>query len=278
MATPQPIIEHQVGYVIVSRYEYERGGTFELPPLPGDHLSITLDGANVMARRLDGRRQQGTIHPGDVTVVPRGAASVWTPHIQTPSAVIHLMILPSMWDWAARAANVDPARIQLRDDFATPDSLLHPMSVALLNAAAATEGVPALYADSLTQSLALHMLAHYTTANLSAPPPRAGHRFRAALDYIEAHLDDDITLDDLAATEGLSTYHFARLFKEATGQPPHQYIVTRRVERAQHLLDTTALSLAAVAAQVGFANQSHLTHHFKRIVGVTPGQYRKAVN
>jgi AraC family transcriptional regulator len=75
---------------------------------------------------------------------------------------------------------------------------------------------------------------------------------------------------------GLNPYHFARQFKAATGLPPHQYVITRRVEQAKHLLKAeTDLSLAEVAVRAGFYDQSQFSHHFKRLVGVTPGQYRK---
>ena len=77
----------------------------------------------------------------------------------------------------------------------------------------------------------------------------------------------------MAAVARLSPYHFARQFKAATGLPPHQYVIARRVERAKHLLQGGGLTLAQVAARAGFSNQSHLSHHFKRLVGVTPGQF-----
>jgi AraC family transcriptional regulator len=79
----------------------------------------------------------------------------------------------------------------------------------------------------------------------------------------------------MAAAARLSPYHFARQFKAATGLPPHQYVIARRVERARQLLQGgDDFSLAEVAAHVGFSDQSQFTHHFKRLVGVTPGQFR----
>jgi AraC family transcriptional regulator len=93
--------------------------------------------------------------------------------------------------------------------------------------------------------------------------------------YIEEHLDAGLSLEQLAAAAHLSVYHFARQFKAAIGLPPHQYVINRRVERARQLLQAgTDLSLAEVAAGAGFSDQSQLTHHFKRLVGVTPGQFR----
>jgi AraC family transcriptional regulator len=79
----------------------------------------------------------------------------------------------------------------------------------------------------------------------------------------------------LTGQTDLSAYHFARQFKAATGLPPHQYVLARRVERAQQLLQAgTDLSLAEVAADAGFSDQSQFSHQFKRLVGVTPGQFR----
>ena len=82
-------------------------------------------------------------------------------------------------------------------------------------------------------------------------------------------------MGQLAAAAHLSAYHFARQFKAATGLPPHQYVIARRVERAKQLLQTESdFTLAEVAASAGFSDQSQFSRHFKRIVGVTPGQFQ----
>jgi AraC family transcriptional regulator len=89
------------------------------------------------------------------------------------------------------------------------------------------------------------------------------------------NLEGSPTLEQMAAVVHLSPYHFARQFKAATGLPPHQYVIARRVERAQHLLRGDGeLGLAEVAFRAGFSDQSHFSSHFKRIIGVTPGQFR----
>jgi transcriptional regulator GlxA family with amidase domain len=101
-------------------------------------------------------------------------------------------------------------------------------------------------------------------------------KLHAVVAYIEDHLDTALPLAHLAATVHLSAYHFARQFKAATGLPPHQYVVTRRVERAQHLLRHSDLSLVDIAASAGFSDQSKLSAHFKRVVGLTPRQFRQS--
>ena len=102
-------------------------------------------------------------------------------------------------------------------------------------------------------------------------------KLRAVVEYVEEHLDPGPTLEQMAAVAHLSPYHFARQFKQATGLPPYQYVILRRVEWARQLLQTqSGLSLAEVAARAGFSDQSQFSHHFKRLVGVTPGQFRRS--
>jgi AraC family transcriptional regulator len=101
-------------------------------------------------------------------------------------------------------------------------------------------------------------------------------RLRAVAAYIEEHLDAGPTLEQIAALARLSPYYFASQFRRATGLPPHQYVIMRRVERAKQLLQGGDCSLAEVAAHAGFSGQSVFCHHFKRLLGVTPRQFRNS--
>jgi AraC family transcriptional regulator len=135
-----------------------------------------------------------------------------------------------------------------------------------------------LAAESLANVLAVHLIRHILAPRRPARGrdgvlPRG--RLRAVVEYIEGHLDVGPTREQMAAVARLSTYHFARQFKAATGLPPHQYVIMRRVERAKQLLQRDGdLSLAEVAARAGFADQSQLSRHFRRLVGVTQGRFR----
>ena len=138
------------------------------------------------------------------------------------------------------------------------------------------QGSPLLI-ESLATMLCVHLLRHIISPHRL---PSAGdgilsrRKLHNVIDYIMQNLEGSPSLGQMAATAHLSPYHFARQFKAATGLPPYQYVIARRVERAQHLLrGQTELGLAEVALRAGFSDQSKFSFHFKRILGVTPRQF-----
>nr|WP_298373682.1 AraC family transcriptional regulator [uncultured Halomonas sp.] len=116
---------------------------------------------------------------------------------------------------------------------------------------------------------------HITMAEKITPGTLSPRHLARVLDYIEAHLDDSLSLAALAGTACLSTSHFGRAFKLATGTSPLRYVVQRRVERAKLMLPHSERSIAQVAYDCGFAGQSHFTRTFHDITGVTPAVFRK---
>jgi AraC family transcriptional regulator len=126
-----------------------------------------------------------------------------------------------------------------------------------------------LAAELLANVRAVHLIRHTLAPRRLArgpdgPLPRG--QLRAVVEYIEGHLGAGPSLGELAAVAHLSAYHFARQFKAATGLPPHQCVIARRVERARQLLQGCGdLSLAEVAAQADFSDQSQFSRHFKRL-------------
>jgi AraC family transcriptional regulator len=262
----------------VSLFRYRGGGHAEVPALPGDSLSITLDGGNILERRLEGTVERGCVRPGDITLVPRGLASQWHPHPDATALVVQLYLPPSLVADAMHALELDPASSALRDVFVAPDPLLAQLGGALVRELQAGAAQGYAYRDVLTHALLLHVARHYrthATAPAAAPTALSAAAVRRVQEYIEAHLDQRLGIEVLAAVAALSPFHFSRLFRAATGASPHQYIIQRRVERIRELLPTSTLSLAQLARAVGFANQSHMTEHFRRIVGVTPAEYRR---
>jgi len=105
-----------------------------------------------------------------------------------------------------------------------------------------------------------------------------GYKLRRVMEFIEAHIDQPMPLERLAAAAAVSPFHFHRQFKRSTGMTPHQYIVRMRTERAKALLSRSDLPLAEVAVQSGFADQSHFTSTFRRTTSMTPRSYRNATS
>ncbi|MBD2259330.1 AraC family transcriptional regulator [Pseudanabaena sp. FACHB-2040] len=133
-----------------------------------------------------------------------------------------------------------------------------------------------LYGDTLTTALAAHFVNHYSTASpldFSSLKIIDRQRLGSVVDYIEAHLSEDIGLSDLALEAGLSKFHFSRLFKAATGLTPHKYLLKRRIEHAAQALQKRAMTLSEASYLFGFTDQSHFTRVFKQVKGMTPKQF-----
>ena len=132
-----------------------------------------------------------------------------------------------------------------------------------------------LLADSLVAAIAMRV-AQRSKPSAERQPDLTTRRMGRVLDYIEANLDTELSLAELAAVACLSPCHFSRSFKDAVGVGPQRYTVRRRVERAKTLLRRGEGNLADVAAATGFADQSHFTAAFRRETGTTPGRFRAA--
>ncbi len=100
-------------------------------------------------------------------------------------------------------------------------------------------------------------------------------RLRLVLEYVEAHLQEDLNLHRLAGVVEMSLYHFGRLFKQSTGLAPHQYVLAQRILKAKQLLADPHRSIAEISRQVGFSSRAHFSVVFRKQVGTTPRGYRR---
>jgi AraC family transcriptional regulator len=136
---------------------------------------------------------------------------------------------------------------------------------------------PNIYAEALGVVLA-HELIRLNATSIEAPHGGlAGWQQKRLVEYIDAHLDEEISLKDFANIANLSPYHFARAFKRSFGEPPHHYLKGRRIERAKTLLENPARSVTEIALAVGFADPVSFTAAFHRLVGTTPTKYRRGL-
>jgi AraC family transcriptional regulator len=269
----------RLGWVGLQAARYRASPTWEYdaPALTHHRLVLVTRPPQELELRFEGAKRHVPPPAGAIILVPAG----------TPGRVrwsggfdwLHIYLEPGLVEHvAAEAFGLDPARLTVPplDGLELPHLRV---AMAAVDAELTVGGAGGrLAAESLANVLAVHLIRHVLAPRRlergrDGMLPRG--RLRAVVEYVEEHLGAGPTLEQMAAVARLSAYHFARQFKAATGLPPHQYVITRRVERAKELLQAgTALSLAEVAAHVGFSDQSHFSQHFKRIVGVTPGQFR----
>lgn len=137
-----------------------------------------------------------------------------------------------------------------------------------------------LYTETLAAAAGQHLLRHYSAHR--APVKKLTGRLtvstlRQLHEYMDAHLSRKISLSELAALAGVSTSHFARIFRESTGVAVHQRLTEMRLQRSEELLRDSSLTIAEIATLTGFADQSHLTRLFHRYRGIPPGTFRRTL-
>jgi AraC family transcriptional regulator len=189
--------------------------------------------------------------------------------------VLYLALNPVFISRVAEGLELDADRIELIEQRRSTDPTLHHIAMALRAGVQTGAALDRMYGEGLSTALAAHLLREYGAA-VPRPKRQYGGLPRAklvrALEYIQDQLDADLTVSGIAQAVGLSPYHFTRLFKESTGQSPYQYVVDARVRKAKELLTTGKFTISEAASHLGFADQSHLTRHFKRVFGLPPKQ------
>jgi len=216
-------------------------------------------------------------------LVPRGGLLLYSlkesyqVHIPDPFDAVSFRIDQATLDDSARQVGMSSAP-ELSETFQSrPDEIMLNLSLSLLPALHRPSEVNKLFADHVLNAVLIHLLAEASKPGAIAGASRrmTAANVRAAHDYMLAYLSHDTSSASLAALCDLSVDQFNRAFKMATGLPPHRWLLRERVRRARELLEGTNLSIGDIAAQCGFADQSHLTRVFKGHVGVSPGAWRR---
>ena len=233
-------------------------------------ITINLGQSFQVERILDRHLKTGLMFTGAVALCPMHSSQAirWD-----RDANILLLNLESELLTRNAVELLDTDRFELLPHLIVQDVLIHQIGLEL-KAQLKTNGSDSrLYAESAATFLAVHLLHNYTTRKSSIREYEGGlpqQKLKQSIDYIQDNLAREISLNELANELGISRYYFCRLFKQSTGFSPHQYVIQQRVERAKQLLLRGEMSIADVAQVCGFAHQSHLTRHFKRLTGVTP--------
>jgi AraC family transcriptional regulator len=187
--------------------------------------------------------------------------------------VLLLTLDPVFVSCVAEGLEFNADRIELIEQQRSSDPTLHHIAMALRAGVQSGAALDRMYGEGLSTALAAHLLREYGAAVLG-PKTQYGGLTRAklvrAVEYVQDQLNADLTVSGIAQAVGMSPYYFTRLFKESTGQSPHQYVVEARVRKAKELLITGKFTIGEAAHHVGFVDQSHLTRHFKRVFGLPP--------
>ncbi|MFN6566194.1 AraC family transcriptional regulator [Dendronalium sp. ChiSLP03b] len=251
--------------------------SFDLPAAEMTEYSIDRYGIGInigqgfqLERVLEGTVEEGFIPPGGSCLCPSyyRQAYRWDRRNQ----IVYLNLTPELLSLQATAL-LKTDCVEIIPQFAIQDQLIYQIGLALQAELRSQGSSGRLYAEAMAAALAVHLLRHYTTQGHRTINCNGGfpqHKLRLVIDYINDNLEYELSLKELAALVQLSQYHFCRVFRQATGLSPHQYLVRQRIEKAKELLQKGGMSIAAVAVACGFTHQSHLHRHFKRLTGVTP--------
>ncbi len=246
-------------------------------------LMLFAGGPFYLDRRYeDGLRTNAVMVEGDLYLRPDQVAPYeisWNGLSSIPTRTLNIHLSRDLLSRTAEEmAGYDPAHLYLTRRECFQDSLLKQIGLAIWRELEQSTPVGKLYAQTAAQMMAVHLLRHYTTAQIRIKETAqllTRRQLKRVSDFVLADLSQDLSLEALAEQVGLSSYHFARLFHRTTGESPHQFVLRQRIEKAQSLLKETNSPLAFVALESGFANQSHLTRTFNRYLGLTPKAYRQ---
>jgi len=239
------------------------------PPDPA--IVVHIGNALTLRCDFDGRSHRGMRLHGDVNVIPAQMPSRW----ETREEYTELSIrLPrKLIDEIANQSDLDPARVELREQFHLRDPRLQHVSLALKTELEAGFPNGRLFSESLANALGVllvHQHSNLSTALPSTGPKISAGRLRRMLSYIDNNIGSDLSLAELADVVGLGISHCKTTFRNMMGVPIHQYVLQRRVEQARILLGGGRHSITEIALMTGFSSPSHLALHVRRVLGLSP--------
>lgn len=280
LSNPIPIASSQtLGWqpLLVEEFQQPPGATDVPEAWAGHSIALCLAPRPYRLHQVVGdRRYTGIYSKGDISITPANIPGSFCAegddhylHVQIPTEFLQSV--------AQEAMELD--YLELVTEFRVRDPQLE-QTLMLLRAELHKGGgwVGRLYIESLANVLAVNLLRGYSTTRYSVAVYEGGLgdcKMLQISEYIQAHLDQEIKLADLANVAGISQFHFSRLFKQSMGISPHQYLLQQRVERTKQLLKSSKLAIAEIAFQCGFSSQSHLGKSFREATGMTPRDYRK---
>ena len=267
--------------LLAERWQHAEGDLGEVQ-VRDTEVIVMLQGRLHVRRRGDGRLQRCDAVPGTVWLCPKGVYEDMIHLYGEVEESIHLFLPASpLSETALRELDIDPDKLDLHYDGGFHDPLIERIARAIHSEMVDPAPAGKILAETLASALGVHILRRHSSlapASRSLPAARGAldpRRLQRVMEFIDAHLGEDLTIESLANEACLSPFHFARAFKAATGSAPHRYITHRRIERGKSLIAEGRLPLAGIAHLCGFSSQTQFIRCFKRIIGTTPGAYRE---
>jgi AraC family transcriptional regulator len=266
--------------VLAERWSHSVG---ELPSvLPRDtELAVLLNGRTLVDRQGAGLRQSTLGRRGTAWLCPSGIREDSIHFRQPLDDCLHLFLPAKPFaDHMLQDLDVDPARVELRYEAIVYDPLIEQIALAINQELEAETSAGRLLVESLGQSLSAYLVRSYSEVQLNVKPLRAAgkpidnRRMSRVMDFIDARIDQNFTVADLAAVACMSPAHFARSFKATVGQSPHEFVSRMRLELAKRMLADRHRSMSDIALSTGFSSQSNFSRAFRDTTGTTPGGYR----
>lgn len=194
---------------------------------------------------------------------------------------VHIYVASAAW--SSLCEDVQTSATHPKFEFSDPcfvtDHAMGKLAEAIAVTRSIDESIRSCYLESLIVAVFARLISSQQTAEgkKSIDPGLVRWRLRRTIDFIEANLSEPITLTDMAKHAGLSRMHFAAQFRLSTGQAPHNFLTSRRVERAKHMLRDGHLEIVDIAATVGIQSQAYFTTVFRKYTGTTPSRWRRDV-
>jgi AraC family transcriptional regulator len=249
-------------------------GVLEAPGSSAAGIVIHLGPSVEIACRRGGHSHRGLAVHGDIDIVPPHIASRW--EVKQKDTALIIGVEGALLRSVAEERGVDFQHIEILNRFQTRDPQIEHVGWAL-KAEMETHATGRLYTDSLATALAVRLVERHSSASRLKEDKSSlsGRKLRLVLGYIEDNLTRDLSLRTLASLADIGISQFKKAFRESRGVPVHQYVIQRRVDRAATLLRNSRLPIGQIATEVGFAHQSHLARHLRRVTGVSPNQLRQ---
>lgn len=255
--------KYAVPGVFISRHEH-----------PDNFLHVVLNGAVKYEVNTRGRSLRFTSRPGTIFLLPQGTVDEvnWTGPTQRVIVNIRTSLLTHALEKTAHQNEVE-----LTEHWDLMDRHISALLLEMMADLDDDSPAGSIYGESLANALAVYLIKRYAVRRVvpvSYKGGLPGNRLKRVLDYIDASLDENITLAQLAAIAGMSPHYFSELFKLSTGRAPHTYVLMQRIERAKQKLLDPKRSIIDVGLDAGFQNPSHFARMFRKVEGTSPSTYR----